>query len=233
MKKISFVLFALALGGVFPTMQGLAANEFILLDTDKKKTSLPSTDEYASFKPGLMMSDENVSSSVEQDNGSDVKIIIEDESGEKIATLETLISRYQSGEYDGLQEPLQNLSASGNVQASEMLGVMYYGGKGVERNAAKAFEYLNKAAENNSVIAQHHLGAMYFTGEGTIADPVKSLMWLHIAIAHYPEGAEKKRATEDRDNVFVRLTRREKERALEMAQEWLSQRGEAHLLTFQ
>lgn len=236
MKNTVFTFQALVIGMFFFSSPALAANEFLLLDKEKSKSNLPSTDEYKSFQPGQLLSDETVKQNAgteEKKEAADVEIIIEDTDNEKVMTLENIILKFQAGEYDGLLDPLENIAAAGNALAEEMLGIMYYGGKGVERNPANAFKYFLKAAENNRVIAQHHLGVMYFTGEGTIPDQVKSLMWLHIAIAHYQDGPEKKRAIEDRDNIFLQLARREKERALEMAREWLSLRGEAHLLDFQ
>ena len=58
------------------------------------------------------------------------------------------------------------------------------------------------------------------------ADPVKALMWLNIAILHYPSGSEKTRAISDRDNISARLTRRDRDRALELTREWLYAKGE-------
>lgn len=237
MKVKFIVLGLLVLGSGSPACAASAVeNEFILLDKDKRQANLPSTDEYKAFHPGFMLSEDPTQKTQANGAGEDesgVQIIMEDNNAEKTLSLEELTAKFQAGEYDDLVEPLETLASGDNTQATEMLGVMYYGGKGVTRNAEKAFQYFSKAAEANSVIAQHHLGVMYFTGDGTAADPVKSLMWLHVAIAHYPDGAGKTRAKQDRDNVYVQLTRRDKERALEMAREWLSQRGEAHLLDFQ
>jgi TPR repeat protein len=110
---------------------------------------------------------------------------------------------------------------------------MYRSGQGVPKSSEQALLWLNKAAEASRPLAQHHLASIYYGGEGVLADPVKALMWLHIAILHYPDGPEKKRAIEDRDNVYAQLTRRDKERALDLAHEWLEKKDEGQLLDTQ
>ena len=98
------------------------------------------------------------------------------------------------------------------------------------KDPKKAFEWLSKAAEANRPLAQHHLAVMIFTGEGTLQNPVKALMWLRLAILHYPDGPDKDRAKQDRDSIAAQLTRRDKERAVEMTRDWLAKKGERHLM---
>ena len=57
-----------------------------------------------------------------------------------------------------------------------------------------------------------------------------ALSWLHIAIVHYADGPEKDRARQDRDRLYTQLTRREKDRAMDIARVWLTKKGEGHLL---
>ena len=70
---------------------------------------------------------------------------------------------------------------------------------------------------------------MAFAGEGEQADPVKALMWLYIAILHYPDGPEKQQAMRDRDNVAAQLSRRDRSRAAALARDWLEKHDEGNL----
>ncbi len=75
---------------------------------------------------------------------------------------------------------------------------------------------------------------MYFTAQAAPEpDLVTALMWLHIAILHYPDGPEKTRAQQDRDAIYVKMSRIEKSRAMQMARDWLDKKGEGHLLDMQ
>ncbi|MGB2578124.1 TPR repeat protein [Elusimicrobium simillimum] len=51
-------------------------------------------------------------------------------------------------------------------RALNRLGNMYYMGRGVERDFAKALDFYQKAVENGSVNAKTSLGTMYFLGHG-------------------------------------------------------------------
>lgn len=152
------------------------------------------------------------------------------EDSEAAMTMEDITNAYAEGKYELIFKRIVPLAESGQHKAEELLGIMYLNGQGVEKNAERALPWLNKAAEANQPLAQHHLGVIYYLGEAVSADTVRALMWLHIAILHYPEGPQKKRAIEDRDNLYLQMTRRDKERAVTMAREWLEKRGEGHLL---
>ncbi len=145
-------------------------------------------------------------------------------------TMDEVMQEYRLGNYKKLLPSLELLVRNGHHSAEELLAMMYKAGQGVQKNPKKAFELMQKAADANRALAQHHLGVMYFTGEGLDApDMVKSLMWIYIAIAHYQDGPEKVRALQDRDSILNRLSRREKERANELALSWLEKKGEEHL----
>ena len=56
----------------------------------------------------------------------------------------------------------QNRAMDGNVEAQRALGMMYYNGKGVPQDAAKAMEWFQKAAGQGYAAAQYNLGEMYY-----------------------------------------------------------------------
>ncbi|MBI1215749.1 MAG: hypothetical protein GC185_08020 [Alphaproteobacteria bacterium] len=146
---------------------------------------------------------------------------------------DAILDLYNKGDYKRVAENLLPLAVSGHHGAEELIGIMYHQGQGVPQDFAKAKMFLSRAADADRPLAEHHLATMYFLGQGMEKDAVTALMWLHIAIVHYPEGEAKKRAEQDRDNIYTQLSRREKDRAMDMARKWLSDKGEAHLLDLQ
>lgn len=179
--------------------------------------SAPPVDEYTDIPPGLMMSSEAMPAPKEAMDESD------------IMTMDDILKAYTDGRFDVVYKHIVPIANGNYPLAQEMLGVMYRNGQGVTKDPTTALTWLTKAAEAGRPLAQHHLANMAFAGEGAQADAVKSLMWLYIAIVHYPEGAEKKQAEQDRDNVSAQLSRRDRQRAMTLAKEWLEKHDEGNL----
>jgi hypothetical protein len=151
--------------------------------------------------------------------------------GEGDLSFEQILKNYRDGKYDIVFKNIEPMIAIKHHEAEQLLGIMYLNGQGVQKNAQKALDLLTRAAEANQPMAQHYLGVMYFTGQGVDEpDSVHALMWLQIAILHYPEGPEKTRARQDRDSVYSKMSRLEKSRAMQSIHDWLDQRGESHLM---
>ena len=74
-------------------------------------------------------------------------------------------------------------AALGDGEASYIAGGMYYTGKGVEKNYAKAFDYLSYAVtkDNVSPAALRVLAEFYLRGEVTPQNYTKALQWFHQA----------------------------------------------------
>lgn len=86
----------------------------------------------------------------------------------------------------------QIASESGNKEAQNELGFMYFVGNGVEQDVDKGGEYFLKAAYNGLAIAQYNVGIMYSTGRGVNeSDIEKSYAWFNVAAAngHQPARA--------------------------------------------
>lgn len=193
--------------------------------------SLPPLDEYDNVKPGLLMPETAAAPPTPEELENGGADTTSDPS--QLMTIDDLAQAYAQGKFDIAAKRLLPLAKNGQERAQELVGIMYRNGQGLPKDTEQALLWLNKAAEANRPLAQHHLGVMYYTGEGVQTDPVKALMWLYIAVAHYTDGAEKKRAIEDRDNISVQLTRRDRDRALQLAREWLDLRNEGRLLDLQ
>lgn len=199
-------------------------------DMEGRGEQLPSTDEYDNLPPGLLLSQEQAQE-VAKESGQDPATIPE---ATRKVNYDKIMEMYKEGKFEEVAKNLKPLSEGGHHGAEELMGIMYRLGQGVKVDQLKAFDLLSKAAEANRPLAQHHMGTMYYTGEGVpAADPVTALMWLHIAIVHYADGPEKESAIKSRDNIYTQLTRREKDRAIEMARAWLTKKGEGHLLDLQ
>ncbi len=63
----------------------------------------------------------------------------------------------------------------GNAEAQHELGYMYYNGKGVQRDYAKAAEWYSRAAEQEYAEAQYNLGNMYRNSYGVPFNYTKAL----------------------------------------------------------
>lgn len=72
---------------------------------------------------------------------------------------------------------IQRIAESGNTDAQNDLGVLYYNGEGVAKDLAKAAEWYRKAAEKKHVRAQYNLGILYLDKE----DFVSAAYWFGMA----------------------------------------------------
>ncbi len=72
-------------------------------------------------------------------------------------------------------------ATSGDAQAMMALGTMYAAGYGVERDAARAFEWILKAAEGGHIAAQSDAARRYSVGDGVTKDDALALLWARRA----------------------------------------------------
>jgi len=202
---------------------GLAQAQDSVFEIGSRTDTVPDVSEYDSIGKGLLLKEkiqeEETETAESTPNQQPVAL-----------TYEAVLKLYKEGLYDRALPHLELLSNGGHTAAKEILGIMFNLGQGVEKNPKKAFELLSESAEKGRPLSQHHLGVMNFTGSGTPQDSIKALMWLQLALINYPDGAEKDAARRDRDSVFSRLNRRDRENAMLLTREWLTKRGEAHLL---
>lgn len=151
----------------------------------------------------------------------------------QLLSYEEILKLYRQGDFGAAQKSLEPLLGSEHAGAQELMGIMYRMGQGVDKDPVKAFELLRSAADAGRPLAQHHLASMYFAGEGTAKDSSQALLWIGLAVIFYPDGPEKTQARADRDNIFLQATRMERDSAQLLKREWLSRRGESHLLDLQ
>jgi ribosomal protein L11 methyltransferase len=193
----------------------------ILLDTANTAPP-PPTDEYNDVKPGMLLPPVVAAAPVEDEQSQS--------GASDVMTMDDIVAAYNRGEYDVVVKHLAPIAGNNYPQAEELLGIMYSKGQGVPENDETAVAWLTKAADAGRPLAQHYMSTLTYTGKGTMKDPVSALMWIYIAIVHYPDGPEKDRALKDRAALSSRLSRRDRLRAFELAQEWLKKRDEDALL---
>ena len=78
----------------------------------------------------------------------------------------------------GLAQPL---AERGDARAETLLGLLYYGGRGVPRDYNKALMWFRRAAEGGSAAAKFQIGYMYFEGNGVPQNYVEAAQWYQKA----------------------------------------------------
>ncbi len=218
---IFLALFLFSGGSVPAQTQGGAANpagdDFMV----------PSLSEFENIGPGILF----MKNSSELENNPSKNDNPEAKKAPAPRTFRQIMETYHKGDYDTTFRYLLPLARKGSPDAQEVLGLMYRIGQGVPKNNEYALDWLLMAAEQGRPLAQHHLASMYFNGEGTVKDPIKALVWIKLALIYYKDGMEKNRALQDRKNIEMHLSRRDRERSDFIAKEWLEKRGEGHLLS--
>ena len=77
---------------------------------------------------------------------------------------------------------LQKKADSGNADAQNRLGVLYWMGDGVNRDRTQAVQWYRKAARQGNADAMFNLGAAYYDGEGVATiDDILAYAWFVLA----------------------------------------------------
>ena len=86
---------------------------------------------------------------------------------------------------------LQKAADKGNADAMLVLGHMYAGGYGVNKDYSQAKYWYQKAADKGNADAMVEIGNMYQSGEGVVKDSQKALQWCKKAEKIYLDRIEK------------------------------------------
>jgi TPR repeat protein len=76
---------------------------------------------------------------------------------------------------------IQALAARGNLEAIRAMAVVHLRGQVVNKDEAKAVEWMTKAAEGGFAAAQHELGILYLNGTGVEKSAGKAAAWFQKA----------------------------------------------------
>ncbi len=86
------------------------------------------------------------------------------------ARLAAALEAFKRQDYETARVTWTALAGKSNAEAQHRLGILYDGGHGVVRNAARAAAWYRRAAMQDHARAQTNLGAMYARGEGVAKD---------------------------------------------------------------
>lgn len=81
--------------------------------------------------------------------------------------LEQAMQSYSAGQYKEAVPQFEKAATLGNNKAQTMLGVLYFQGKGCEKDYVKAAEWFDRAANGGNIEAQTFMGIINLEGLGT------------------------------------------------------------------
>jgi len=94
---------------------------------------------------------------------------------------------YFKHDYASAVRLLHSLADSGNAPEQNRLASIYFwGGHGVQQDAARAAQWYRKAADHGNALAQARLGLMYEHGYGVPRYAVMARMWFNLAVSRAP-----------------------------------------------
>lgn len=202
-----------------------------IFEIKRNEEGMPPLTEYDGIEPGLMIPPEESS---KISDGLTQELAAGKANQSTMPRVEfsydTCLQMYKDGRFKEIFPSLEALAAGGHRGAEELLGIMYRMGQGTEKNMDRALKLLTSAANADRPLAQHHLGIMHYTGEAKDVNLIEALMWLHIASILYTEGPEQVQVAADRDAVMTKLSRRERDNAMNQVRDWLQRRGIGHLM---
>jgi TPR repeat protein len=100
------------------------------------------------------------------------------------ASYDSGLAAYRDGDFSAAYSELSAAAKTGNADAEQLLGHMYYMGQGVEQDFAQALKWYRKAAAKDMAESQYVIGTMYYSGKGVAQDYKEALQWLRNAGEH-------------------------------------------------
>lgn len=76
---------------------------------------------------------------------------------------------------------LQVDARQGIARAQRLLALRYLRGRGIAKDEALAFHWMQLAAQQHFVLAQRSFGELYENGFGTVVDVTLALHWYQLA----------------------------------------------------
>lgn len=91
------------------------------------------------------------------------------------------LEAYRQGDYEQAREVLLPLSLKGDVRAIYGIGIMYFLGRGFDKNYSEASDYFFLAAREGHGNAQNYLGVMHRIGLGVPQNFVCAHVWYNLS----------------------------------------------------
>jgi TPR repeat protein len=103
--------------------------------------------------------------------------------GDADAAFRDGLAAYNTGSYARALAAWEPIATGGDARAQAGLGFMYYSGRGVPRDSARAAQLFRLAAEQNEPTAQLFLALMHFKSDGVPPSAPLAMMWAELAMA--------------------------------------------------
>jgi TPR repeat protein len=101
--------------------------------------------------------------------------------GSAIAGFAEGATAYNARNYELALKEVTPLARAGHADAQHLLGLMYYMGRGVQRDYKQAMVWHRKAALQGQADAQYVVGSMYYTGNSVPQDQKLAVSWFRKA----------------------------------------------------
>jgi len=88
------------------------------------------------------------------------------------------VAAYKRGEYS---TALKEFRADRTPEGDFALGLMYYKGKGVQRDHKEAAYYFRRSAEQGHAAAQYNMGLLHLSGRGIRKDHREAARWFYLS----------------------------------------------------
>ena len=135
--------------------------------------------------------------------------------GDADAAFRSGLAAFNEGTYARARAAWGPLAEAGDARAQAGLGYMYYSGRGVARDSARAAELFSRAADQGEPTAQLFLALMHAQSDGVPMSPPLAMMWLELAMA----GGQAE-AYEWRGIIMRSMTEAEREEGWRLLARW-------------
>jgi hypothetical protein len=93
-----------------------------------------------------------------------------------------LDSKKRYNNYEALFQETLPCAESGDPLAQNYIGLMYVHGFGIQKDEAKGFAYIEKAAKSGNAVGEYNLGKLYSDGRGCQLNMNTAVVWYKKAI---------------------------------------------------
>ncbi|MCH8862190.1 MAG: sel1 repeat family protein [Proteobacteria bacterium] len=139
--------------------------------------------------------------------------------GASAGEFEDAVVAYQASDYAAAYPAFMDMASAGHSGAETMLGVMYFGGQGVERNESFAAIWFFKASRKGNPNAHLAFGSLHIRGVGVLQNLSKAYKWLLLA-AERGEGAVASEANRLLTEIGTLMSDAQRQRAIAEAKAW-------------
>jgi uncharacterized protein len=98
-----------------------------------------------------------------------------------VRNADAAMAAYQKGDYATALQLSRSLADQGDARAQSILGLIYYGGRGVSRNDNEAVRWFRHAADLGDATGNLYLGVMFADGRGVPQDYAEAAKWYRLA----------------------------------------------------